>query len=190
MKRIITSIWFLAFVIVIPVIVYLPPILKKYTIEYEGKIHSRLVDLKLHFVDLNSDGIKEQVKKYKDSTGRFSIQYFSEGKLAPIDQLNFSNNYNITVNFVFFEDVDKDSYTEIYGFTLKEDSLFLNWFEPYPDKLGLEMVKFITTIKKYQDNKVDVRIHECHFIDLNKDGYKDIIFPVVTGFSLSTGPAP
>ncbi len=85
---------------------------------------------------------------------------------------------------IFFDDVDKNGFAEIYGFTVHQDSLFLNWFEPYPNTNGLEHSKFTTRVGTYGVNKIDMHIFDMYFFNLNQDGTDDLVFPVNSGYSL------
>jgi len=184
-RRVITSIWFLALIVAIPAIVFFPPVFDKYKADLEETIHNSGKIYKIYFVDLDSDGIKEKVKCFPDANGRLSLHYFEDGGEKLIDQLNFPFQHYPGFSQIYFEDVDKNGFTEIYGFTIYQDSLFLNWFEPYPNKNGLPHSKFVTKLGTYDKGKIDVNIFGLYLNDLNQDGSSDIIFPVSSGYSLT-----
>ncbi|MBT3386160.1 MAG: histidine kinase [Prolixibacteraceae bacterium] len=184
MKKFLSSIWFLALVIAVLAIIFFPPVFDKYKADLEYVEHNYGEIFQVYFVDLNSDGVKEKIRSFEDGNGRLCLQYFSNSKIAPVDQLNFSNEYNKNVPDIYFGDIDKNGFTEIYGFKINGDSLFLNWFEPYPDINGKEHSKFITRVGLYDTNKINIGIAGFYIIDLNRDGSEDIVFPVSSGYSL------
>lgn len=185
MKRVVTSIWFLALIIAVPVILFFPPVFDKYKADLEETIHNSEKVYQIYFVDLDSDGVKEKVKCFPNVKGGLSLHYFEDGGANLIDQLNFSNQNYTNFSKIYFADVDENKFTEIYGFTISQDSLFLNWFEPYPNKNGLEHSKFITKLGTYNKGKIDVNIADLYFSDLNLDGSIDLVFPVNSGYSLT-----
>jgi sensor histidine kinase YesM len=184
-KQVVTSIWFLAFIIAVPVILFFPPVFDKYNADLENTIHNSEKIYKIYFIDLDSDGVKEKVKCFPDANGRLSLHYFEDEGKNLIDQLNFPNQHYPDFSQIYFADVDENKFSEIYGFTISHDSLFLNWFEPYPNKNGLEHSKFVTKLGTYNKGKIDVDITDLYFSDLNLDGSIDLVFPVSSGYSLT-----
>ena len=184
MKRILTSIWFLALIVTIPVIIWLPPVFDKYKAEQIKLKYNTSLNMRLYFKDLDSDGTKEEIKSYEDFSGRFAIQYFKQDKVVPIDQLNFSNAFNPVLNKIYFHDLNKDGYTELYVFLTRSDSLFLHWFQPYPNRMNHEEVKFITKLGTYNNGLLDARIHDVYFKDLDQDGFNEIYCALDNGYSI------
>ncbi|MFW6275474.1 MAG: sensor histidine kinase [bacterium] len=186
MKRILGSVWFLALFIFVPFILFLPPLFEQYKIVPEKSEPFGTNLLNHYYVDLNSDGEKEKIVSYVDVLNeRLCLQYFEKDEPVPVDQLNYPHNYHTDLPHVFFFDSDGNGFTEVYGFTMKDDSLYLNWFEPYPDWNSNSCSKFITLVQPFNDNKFDFWVREMHFIDLNGDNSKELVFPGIAGYSLA-----
>ncbi len=127
-KQIVTSIWFLALIIAIPVIVFLPDIFSKYQVDLLLQQPTDSNIIHIYFEDLNGDGTSEIITCHKNSANELAFHVHSKDG-AVKNQQNFSYNYFYRTNNLFFGDIDDNKQLEIYGFTLKKDSLFLNWFE-------------------------------------------------------------
>ena len=184
-KQIVSSAWFLALLVAIPVIIIHRNVFNKYKIDLlqTNSLGDRL--LQTYYVDLNNDGKKEKVICFLDTKRKNIAVHYYSGNNSLIDQLNFRMNYYIGLDHLSFGDVDNNGYSEIYAFSIINDSLFLNWFEPFPDKNGLQHSRFITRVGSFGDDQYDISPKELHFIDLNHDGSRDIVFSVTSGYSLT-----
>lgn len=182
MKRILTSIWFLALIIAIPAIIVFPPVFEKYNVELVSKELKNNIGCNNYFYDLNSDGKNERIESYGTEGSVFSIQCFTNENFL-INQYNFLHFFHSTLPNVFFADVNDNNLAEVYGFTINKDSVFLNWVEPL-DSLHLIQTKFITTINTGRREKIDVGIREMQFFDFDGDKNKDIVFSLAVGYNL------
>ncbi len=184
MKKVLASVWVLALLIAVPLIIFLPPLFDKFNVDLQFTNYQNRNAFFIYHVDLNSDGKKEKVKSYNHTWQRLNVQYFEESGIAPVDQLNFPYSFHNQFREVYFGDVDDDGYKEIYGFTKSADSLYLSWFEPYPGLNSEPESKFICKMYDFREGKFDVYITNIHFKDLNSDGTDEIVIPVSSGFSL------
>jgi hypothetical protein len=83
----------------------------------------------------------------------------------------------------FFGNYDHDRYKEIYVFTYKDDSLFLNineFFDPAGTKLDRIYITKIRVVNK----KVTSMIWPAGFFDTNGDGKDELFFSIQTGFGV------
>jgi hypothetical protein len=184
MKRFLSSVWLLALVIAVPVILFFPEIFDKYKVKLESTEPFGSTRKLTFFKDLDSDGKLEKIISFNQkTTERYCLQYFKSDSHVPVDQLNFPNKYHEDLNNIFFFDSDSDGFIEIYGFTLKNDSIFLNWVEPYPDFNSKFDSKFIVEVGSFENGQFDISVSEMHFLDWDNDGTKEFIFPIVGGYS-------
>lgn len=177
-KRIFFSPWLLAFFPAVTVMLFLPPLSSKYKliVEETGKVSSSN-----YYVDLNSDSITEIVR-----TGKGYPYYHVlvlDNDLHTYDQWNFTDDLHPDISGVYFGNYDDDSFKEIYVFTCKGDSIFLNineFFEPD----GLKLNRFFITKIKLVNNEITSVPYFAGSYDLNMDGAREIYFSIATGFAL------
>jgi two-component sensor histidine kinase len=177
-RRIKYSSWFLAFIPAILIMLLLPPLGSKYKliVEETGKPYSSDI-----YYDLNNDGVTEALRPGK------GFPYYHvlvmDNNLRVYDQWNFKDNLNPFLSEVFFGNYDDDSFNEIYMFTCKDDSLFLNineFFEPS----GLKLDRFYITKIGLVNDVITSNTYPAGFFDVNGDGFKELYFSIATGFAL------
>jgi two-component sensor histidine kinase len=178
LKNIIFSSWFLAIIPSVFIMLFLPSIGTKYRlqVEPEEKNYEDAI-----YADLNSDSISELVHLGK------GVPYFhlliQDNDKRVYDQWNLQDSIDLDMSEIFFGNYDHDRYKEIYVFTYKDDSLFLNINEFFdPEGLRLDRV-YITKIKVI-NKKVTSIIGPAGFFDTNGDGKDELFFSIHTGFGL------
>lgn len=182
-KRFLTSIWLLGLVIAIPVILLLPGFFHKYKLKLENRENAaHSVAYRIFFKDLNGNGIKQKIYAFGNSVGQLCFQYYGDrGEM--VNQINFKHDYSPTLLYLFFGDVNKNGKTEVYGFTMSSDSLFLNWIELLnPYSLNTESL-FIARVGASEGGKTNFSINRFGVDDLDADGNKDIVFSIISGYS-------
>ena len=181
-KRIITSIWVLALIIAIPVIVFLPDIFSKYKADLLLQQPTDSNIIHIYFEDLNGDGTSEKITCHKNSANELAFHIHSKDG-AVKSQDNFNHNYFCSTNNLYFGDIDNNKQLEIYGFTLKNDSLFLNWFEPTISN-AKQKSKFITELNTFDSGKIDISIQHFEVVDLENDSKNEILISIEAGYSI------
>lgn len=182
MKRILNSIWFFALIIAVPTILLFPPVFDEYKFELISKDKRTSSASTNYFYDLDSDGKLEGIEGFGTPQGTLSFQTFTkEDRL--IEQYNFPHFYHSSLSNLFFCDVNENKLVEVYGFTINEDSVFLNWFEPFNWDDQLPKTSFITTISTQRRKNLDVGIKDVLFFDLDGDRQMEIIFTIEVGFN-------
>jgi len=184
MKKILGSVWALALLLAIPVIVFLPPLFDKYAVEIENsKIYPNSNIANILFEDIDNDGHLERFETFKEHQhGSFSFHYFGENG-GMIDQVNWPFAYHIETAGMWFADFDNDNNKEVYTFSFQNDSLYLNWIQLTPEKGGFNSIP-VCEIYTYQDSLYDYQLNEIHCLDIDNDGKNELIFPVIGGFSI------
>lgn len=182
-KRKLISPWVLGFLITIPVIFLVPDLFNRYKVKEILTESAQFIhDYHISYADLDGNGITQKVYSFKNGSNQISIQYFKDhGGME--NQINFSFSYSDQLQKIFFGDVNKNGFTEIYGFSMHNDSLFLNWIEPYPARSNFHESDFITTIGTYEDGKVNLAIEHFEICDIDSNGINEILISVTTGFS-------
>lgn len=176
--KIFYSPWFLASLPAIIIMLFLPPIGLRNTlvIEERGVLFNRDV-----YTDLNSDSITEIVR-----TGKGDPYYhilILDNNLRIYDQWNLKDTLDPGLSNVFFGNCDNDRFSEIYIFSYKDDSVFLNVNEFF-DPQGIKYDRaFITTVR-IVNNTITSTVFPAGFFDVNGDGYKELYFTIATGFGL------
>jgi len=183
MKRILNSIWFFALIIAIPAILLFPPVFDKYKLKLISKDQRTSTASTNYFYDLDGDGKLEGIEGFGTPQGTLSFQTFSnEDRL--IEQYNFPRSYYSRLSNLFFDDVNENNLLEVYGFTINNDSVFLNWIEPFNLKNQSYSSRFITTISTARRKTLDIGVKDLLFYDFDGDKQKEIIFSIEVGFNL------
>jgi hypothetical protein len=176
--RFVFSPWLLSVVPAIIIFLLLPPLDLKYrlTVEKTGKEYA--TDM---YVDLNSDGITEVVRSGKGLP--FYHLLIMDNNLRVFDQWNFRDDLLPDPGALFVGNIDNDLYLEIFAFTYKGDSLFLNvneFFEP----CGIKAERIYITKISIVNNSVTSMVYPAGFYDVNNDGISEFYFTIQTGFGL------
>jgi len=178
LKKIIYSSCFLAVIPALLIMFFLPPLGSRYKLVVEEVDKNFLSDV---YTDLNSDSVSEMVRLVK------GVPYYnilvSNNDYQVYDQWNLKDNIDRDLSNEFFGNFDNDEFKEIYIFTYKDDSLFLNineFFEPHGTRL--ERI-FITKIGVV-NGKVTSNTYPAGFFDNNGDGKREFYFSIQTGFGL------
>jgi len=136
------------------------------------------------FDDLEGDGKKELFLLGDDIVEKnLQLLAYNDNRLL-LDQTNFSYP-NAKTRYSYFPlsaDVTSDGIKEIYFFTQKDDSLFLNIFNYTGNNLLLKD-RFITKIGVSNGN-LDYIIKWITAEDVNGDNITEVFFSVSAGFAL------
>jgi two-component sensor histidine kinase len=176
LKKIIYSSGFLAAIPAILIMVFLHPFVSKYTlsVEPEGAHVGQF-----WYSDLNTDSVSETVYTAK------GIPYFYVGVRDYnnhfYDQWNLTDSLNPYISDIFFGDYDHNHSKEIYIFTHKADSLFLNVNEMLSTH-GTRMDRIFITRIGFINGQVTSVLSPVGFFDENGDGKDELYFEITTGF--------
>jgi len=170
---------FIAVVISLVIIYFLPDYFTKYKIELVNQeLFNR--DHRVYFEDLNNDNISEEIICYQNSLGNAGFEIHSpNGEL--IDQWNFPNKHS-NFNNLWFYDVNNNGFKEIYLITQKRDSLFLNIEEPFVEN-GIHKKNILIEIINEHNNKFKIDSQIFGAFDINSDGENEIFMTLKRGFS-------
>ena len=99
------------------------------------------------------------------------------------DQWNLQDSMDLDMSDFSFGNFDHDRYKEIYVFTYKDDSLFLNINEFF-DLTGTKLDRTYITKIRVINKKVTSIIWPAGFFDTNGDGKDELFFSIQTGFGI------
>lgn len=175
-KKIIYSSGFQAAVPAVLIMLFLNLKVSKYTLSIEpgGTIPGQSL-----YSDINSDSISESIY-----TGKGIPYYFIGVKNYDqhiFDQWNLFDSINPLISDIFFGNYDHDKYKEIYIFTHKGDSLFLNVNEML-DPHGTRLDRIFITNIGYIKGEVTSTLYPAGFFDENGDGKDELYFGITSGF--------
>ena len=178
LKKLIYSSGFLALVPVVIILYFIPSFGTKFKLQVEPVPKNRANYV---YEDLNSDSISEIVHSGK------GVPYYhvviENNDLQVYDQWNFQDSIDTDLSDFFFGNYDNDKFKEIYAFTYKDDSLFLNineFFDPHGVSLNRCYITKICVVNK----KVTSIIFPAGFYDTNGDGKDELFFSIQTGFGM------
>lgn len=171
---------FIALVISLVIIFFLPDYFTKYKVEL---VNQKLVnrDCRIYFEDLNNDNISEKIVSYYNSLGNAAFEiHSSNGEL--LDQWNFSKKYSSPNKYLYFFDANNNGFKEIYLITQKRDSLFLNIEEPFV-KNGIHKKNILIEIIKGYQNKFNIASNIFGVYDVGGNNEKVVFFNLDRGYS-------
>jgi two-component sensor histidine kinase len=178
LKKILYSSYFLAGFPTILIILFLPPLGTKSRLIVEPVDKTSSVNV---YEDLNSDTISEVIRSGK------GLPYFHilvlDNDMRVYDQWNLPDSINLDMSDFFFGNFDHDRYKEIYIFTYKDDSLFLNINEFF-DPEGIKSDHIYITKIRVINKKITSIVWPAGFFDTNGDGKDELFFSIQTGFGV------
>lgn len=171
----------LALPVALLIILIVPDIFDKYSVlpVNEKIIRSGLV---MEYADLDHDGISEYYTASESGKGGSSIVVHNQ--LGPLYQWNFNGKYLFGRPQVIVGDFNSNNHDELYTFTLKGDSLLLNGIDYRHYENLIISDRFIATCPRL-NGEVDFHFIPIGMEELNGDGFKELIFAVSAGYSLS-----
>jgi signal transduction histidine kinase len=178
LKKIIYSSFFLAAIPAIVIMLFLQPLGSKSRLQVEPVDKSSSINI---YEDLNSDTVSEVIRSGK-GTPYYHILVL-DNDMSVYDQWNLLDSMDMDMSDVFFGNYDHDRYKEIYVFTYKDDSLFLNINEFF-DHPGTKLDRLYITKIRVINNKVTSMIRPAGFFDTNGDGKDELFFSIQTGFGV------
>jgi hypothetical protein len=135
----------------------------------------------VYYQDLNNDGTTEQIHAKPGEPLNNLPVMTNDGRYY--DQWNFPDQFLPGISELTFGDYDDNGLSEIYVFTLRKDSIFLNAFEPF-DSSGFRLVRKFITIVNLVDGENNSVIKPIGFFDNDHDTLKEFYFAITTGFGL------
>lgn len=188
-KKLIRNIFVQGFIVSAVIIVFIPDKFDKYQLDLIGKKKTPGYFLKpsgsmAYSRDINDDNKDEMIAvwNYHD---RLCYLVVNE-KVQLYDQWNFSGEFiDKGGSQLYFSDLDEDGKSETWGFTVRNDSLFLNAIEPFDKTSPFEVnLRFVTKLSREYHSKLDIKLNNGRFVDLNNDGKKEFVFLVKAGYNL------
>jgi len=181
LRKVLYSSWFLASIPAVLLTLLLHPIGSRYDLEIDsaGKKAGNTI-----YADLNSDSISEMILAGQG----ISPYYFITVRNLDYniyDQWNLADSVNPMISGIFFGDYDHDRKKEIYIFTYKRDSLFLNVNEILQPSGTRIQRQFITTVG-YSNGQVAASVMPAGFFDENGDGNDELYFSISSSYRLGT----
>lgn len=174
----------LALIIGTVIIVLLPDFFNKYIVERTFTREISLDQEKHYLHDLDGDGINERILFANSQVSGRALYMILENSFSLVDQYNWKGEY-FKMSNPFFGDYDNNGLSEIYSFTIDNDSLFINGMEYKSEIVVLDNV-YIRKINLHEsayDMRTFCRDEDNGFIDVNNDGKKEIIFTYQALFS-------
>ncbi|MDV7186088.1 histidine kinase [Lutibacter sp. TH_r2] len=179
-----SSPWLLALIPTIIIVLLLPELFHKYNFTLEQKEDRAKTKMLTFFNDINGDGVKDKIDvlNYRNISACCNFQ---ENNSLLKKQFNFYGNLlnQENLNIPIFNDVTYDGIKELFVFTQKADSLFLNAVDFKESKVIL-YGRFITKIGDASTTARDFVLRPIINHDYNNDGINEMYFLINGGFSL------
>jgi len=178
LRGLFSSPWLLSVIPSVLIILLLPSLATRYTLKVEDLTKGFASYV---FYDLNSDGITELMNSGKGLPHSFVAVLNNDIRIY--DQWNIEEDFIPGISEIFFGNYDNDRYSEIYVFSVRNDSLFLNANEFF-DAGGLKFNRMFVTRICMLNGTITSHVGPAGFYDRNKDGFQDLYFVIQTGFGL------
>lgn len=161
----------------------MPDMVSKYKLELKQSYDRADTKLLTFYEDLNSDGKKEKID-ILNYRGRFASCLYNENDGSLLGQFNFYGSIpgQENLSIPIFNDINKDGYKEMFLFTQKADSLFINAV----DFSTLEVIlygRFVSTIGN-GNGITDFVLRHIINHDYNGDSIPEIYFLLNGGYAL------
>jgi hypothetical protein len=129
---------------------------------------------------MNGDSISEliEINVYNNISTSFLI---TDQKYSTIEQANIPG---VVVNepYPFYSDANRNGNYEFYLFTTIDSQLFINSCELNKHEIVSYQRKVVSI--KLWEGVPEIEINPYGFIDINRDGFDEVIFTVMAGYSL------
>jgi hypothetical protein len=172
---------FIALLIAIIIILLLPPIFKKYK-GHIDKIIFQEKNRNSYYIDLDYDGYSEEVAIFlwKNNSTIVSINSYNG---TVIDDYYFEGIKDNSFD-ILHGDFNNNKHQEIYFFTVQNGNLlYINQLELFSDSSYVKKRIFVDSLNLV-NKKIDSGILKIGLADLDQDGYKEVLFQILSGYSL------
>ena len=159
------------------ILLLLPPASSKFKLDVESSDNTG----KYLYADLNADSISEVI-----TSGRgmpFNYIAVRNTDLRYYDQWNIKDSLNPVISGIFIGNYDHDLFSELYIFSYKGDSLFLNVNEILSPS-GTRINRIYITKIAYLDGMVAAALKPAGFYDTDGDGMDELYFSISSAFRL------
>lgn len=173
-----TSSWFWAAIPAMIISLFIHDVRKPYSVIIEQKADGNIQAI---YADLNGDHISECIRAMPGPPlNRFPVTDLN-GKSH--EQWNIPDNLTPGVSEITTGNFDHDSFGELFIFTTKDDSIFLNVNEILDSK-GVRLERLFITTVNLVEGHIDSKLIPIGFYDQNKDGKDEFYFSITSGFGL------
>jgi hypothetical protein len=173
------STWFQALVPAVLLMLLLPPLSSKYKFLMSKSGKGKNADF---YIDLNSDSTTEIIRPGKGEPYYYLLILDNDGFVY--NQWNFKDTLNPLLSVPFSGNFDNDHFKELYIFSYRNDSVFLNINEFF-DPDGIKKNHIFITRVGIVNKEITSTVFPAGFYDTNGDGYKELYFSINTGFGLT-----
>jgi len=165
------------------IIILFFPAFTKYKITINKRQNS--IDRLNTYADLTGDGVSDLIAISGNTSNNYYSLVVIEHPSLQTNQWNFEGKLITYSNdYLIIGDFDNNDKKEIYLFSLNGDSIFLQCIRDIKNNVPDFKNEFIAKVGLGRD-KYDPAILKSEMDDLNDDGYKELIFAVNSGFSLT-----
>ena len=175
---------FLSLVVTAFIVLLFIPAPGKYILQIEDEIYHNYTSSIL-YDDLDGNGYSDKIEiQYYAGKNNVASLQISCNPFLSFNEWDFKGSYSFADrSFLITGDYNNDGKKEIYVFTLRSDSVFLNIIKDPKSIKPVSTSRFITTYKPW-NGKPQLCVNIGGLADMNKDSFKDLVFAINSGFSL------
>jgi len=184
LKKVSSNPYFLSLVAVFVVILLLPYNFPKYSLTLVDKEKMDTVNIRVSYDDMDGNGFSDKIVAFNNPVKTCGLALTLMPSLL-IQEWDFPGQFVFNnTDFVVTGDYDGDGKKEIFAFSISHDSLYLNII-PHPYILNnLDFISVFITKLNTLNGKSHVKIATTPLCDLNGDGFKELVFSVVSGYTM------
>ncbi len=138
--------------------------------------------------DFDHDGYSELIHIYEQANKQITSLLVTNSESNPLEQFNLKGStkfYYPYESWVFFSDINNDVYDEIFAFHQEEDTTYLSIIDVPRKTFIVDNQKLLIRKQHYGKFKNwDIYYNDKLVDDIDGDGTKELIFTVVSGYSL------
>ena len=170
---------FIGLLITVAVFYFVPPVFSRYRIKPVENTYIHGNDF-FYYEDLDYDNISEKIQFDINAINIIKILLYKG--LKTISQCNL-NYQPASGEYLFFGDYNNNRSKDLFVFTYRNDSVFLNILDILSDNPYKLKDRYIDT-RKPGGNKFDLPyVQPVGLTDYDNDGNKEFVFNLNTGFS-------
>ncbi|VAX21187.1 hypothetical protein MNBD_IGNAVI01-2423 [hydrothermal vent metagenome] len=173
-----TNPFILSLVLSVILILSLPPFFDKYNIDEVKKIKTNESAL-INYCDLNSDGFSEEITIISSFKNRVGIIVREQN--AVLNQWGFDGVLLRPENPIYC-DINGDGLKEIAVFSLHENKILLNCFNPFSEEILIKDKVIDYFYPRNGQSSCSIRF--CASVDANNDEINELYFSLSVGYPL------
>jgi hypothetical protein len=171
--------FFIGLLITAAIVLVAPPLFSRYRVREIS--HEFILGNSFYFYeDIDQDQFSEKFHLDLNHSHLIKIQLFKGSQVVSQSNLN---NRPAAGEFLYFDDYNNDRIKDLFAFTFRNDSVFLNILNLLSDDPYIRKDRYIDLQETGSDEWEVPQIAPLGLTDYTQDGYREFVFNINTGFN-------